>query len=100
MIGSEDDVVIGRDGKPAIGLDLGVELTGCPAGIAQSKEAVTWTLPLADRTQDLERGGDGHVVVHDEGRILTVIRGVQYKAAARFDGTAEVNRARVDDAAR
>ena len=61
---------------------------------------MAWTLPLADRTQDLERGGDGYVLVHDEGRILAVIRRVQYKAPARFDGTAEMNGARVDDAAR
>ena len=34
LVRIEDDLVISYDGQPAVGLDLGIELAGCPASVA------------------------------------------------------------------
>jgi len=65
VVGIENDRVVGRDRKPAIGLDLGIELTRGPPGIAKGKQAPARTPALPDRAQDIEGGGEGDIVVDD-----------------------------------
>src|SRR4029077_293297 len=57
VVAGEDNVGVGGNGKPAIGLDLGVELTGRPAGIAKGEEALARPSAFADRAQNLQSGG-------------------------------------------
>src|SRR4051794_5732581 len=77
---------------PAIRLDLGFDLAGPPASIAQSKNGSVRTLPFADGAQDVERGGERYIRRDWQRRVLAfVFSTVEDEAAARLDGTSEEN---------
>src|SRR6516164_10344512 len=80
VIGSEHDLVICGDRKPAIGLNLGVELTGCPAGIAQGEEALARPPILADCAQHLERSRYRNIAADMESGLLAIVGRVEHKA--------------------
>ncbi len=44
----EDQAAVGFDIEPAIGLDLGIELTRTPAGVAQGHQALLRSQPHGD----------------------------------------------------
>src|SRR6516162_4021027 len=51
-LGIEEDGLVGRCGEPAIGLDLGIELTGAPAGISEREQTLARAGAAGDVAQD------------------------------------------------
>jgi len=100
VIGREHDIVVRGDGKPAIGLDFSVELTWCPAGIAEGEEALTRTLIFADSAQDLKARRDRYIAVDMESRLLAIVGRVEHKTSACFDRASKMHRMQIDDSAR
>src|SRR4029077_3737105 len=84
VIGSKHNLVIRRYTKPAISLDLGIELTWRPAGIAERKKALLRPLIPADRAQDLKRRRYVNIAVNSEGRLFLIVGCVEHKASTRF----------------
>ena len=80
-----------RDAEPAIGLHLGVELAGAPAGIAQRQQALLRPAALADGAQNFERRGERDVAAHHQRAVLDVIGGMQHEAAPGLDRAAEMD---------
>ena len=91
VVPAEHDVVVGRDGEPAIGLDLGIELPRPPAGIAQREEAAGRPVAAADGAQDVEGRGQRELAAHHQRAGLDVIGRMEDEAAARLDRAAEMN---------
>ena len=60
--GVEEQILVGRGGEPAIGLDLGIELAGAPAGIAQRQQALARAAAAGDGAQDVEAGGQRDIL--------------------------------------
>src|SRR6516162_5105643 len=100
VIESEHDIVICSDRKPAIGLDFGVELTWCPAGIAEGEEALARTLISADGAQDLKARCDRKIAVDMESGLLAIVGRVEHKTSACFDRASKMHRMRIGDSAR
>ena len=97
VVGVEHDVVIGGDREPAIGLDLGIELARRPAGIAEREQAAARPppLPIARRMSSVAVIAISPPTT--SVAFLAVIGGVQHKAAAGLDRTAEMHRARLGE---
>src|SRR6204780_845402 len=91
LVRAEHDVFVGVDAEPAIGLQLGVELAGTPAGIAQRQQAFLRPAALADGAQNLERGGERDIAAHHQRAVLDVIGGMQHETAPDLDRAAEMD---------
>jgi hypothetical protein len=78
----QDDLIVGLDGQPPIGLHFGVKLTRGPAGVAEGEEASLWPLPLADGSQHLEGSSHRDIAVDMQCGFLAIVGRVQNKAAA------------------
>src|SRR6516162_5447902 len=100
VIGSEHDIVIRGDRKPSIGLNLGVKLTWCPAGIAEGEEALAGPLIFADGAQDLKGRRDGNIAVDMESGVLAIVGRVEHKTSACFDRASEMHRTYIGESAR
>jgi hypothetical protein len=90
-IRSKNQIVVGLNGEPAIGLDFLVELTRRPACIAQREQAAVGPVAVGHGLEDIDGCGQRHIVVNDQRRILDVIRRMQDKTAAGFHRATEMN---------
>ena len=88
----EHDLRVGRRQEPAIALDLGVELAGVPAGIAQRQHAALGPGAGRDRAQHVDRGGEREPLVDHHRAVLDIVRRMQDEAAARLDRAADMDR--------
>src|SRR5690554_5052927 len=61
---SENQRLVGREGQPAVVLDFLVELSRSPARIAQRQQALPRPLPFSDVAQDVDGGGQSHLLAH------------------------------------
>src|SRR5713101_169450 len=96
----EEDFLVGGNMQPAILLQFTVELVRSPAGIAEGEQAPARSLAAPDGAQDLERRREREIVADDERFRFRIVRRMQNKTAARFDGATEVNPRRFGEPAR
>src|SRR5487761_87647 len=91
VLGVEHDLLVRGDAQPAVRLDLGIELAGSPAGIAQRQQAAFGSAAAADGAQDFERGGERDVAADDQRAVLDIIGRVQHETPSGLDRTAEMD---------
>ncbi len=87
----EDEVLVGGDAQPAVGLNLGIELAGTPAGVTERQKASLRSGAAANRAQDLERRSERDVAGDDQRAVLDIIRRMQDESAAGLDRPAEMD---------
>ena len=96
-VGIEDQVGVGRAVEPAVGLDLALELTRRPAGIAEREDGAVGAAAGGDGLEDVDRRREADAVFDRQRRIVDEIVGaVQHEAAPGLDRAADVNRQRSD----
>ena len=95
VVQTEYQVAVGGHQKPAIVLQLLVELAGSPAGIAQGEHALCRPLAGGDHPQDVDGRGERDVVVDEQGEVLSVVGAVQDEAAAGIHRPTEMDRHRL-----
>src|SRR5262245_50715128 len=82
----EDQLGIGAAVQPAVLIDLGFELTGSPAGVAERQNRPLRAFAARNRLEDVERGGETDAFVDRERRVLDEeVAGMQHEAAAGLD---------------
>src|SRR6185437_7421555 len=86
---AEDQVLIGGAMQPAVLLDLLLELTRRPAGIAKREDRVVRPGAAGNRLEDVERRGQADAVVDRQRRVLDEEIGrMQHEAASGLDRAA------------
>ena len=80
--------------QPAVVLDLGLELAGRPARVAERQHGPVGTLALGDGAQDVDRRGQRDAVVDRQRRIVDEVIGrMEHEAAPGLDRAALDHRA-------
>ena len=88
----EQQIGVGRAVQPAVGLDLALELTRPPAGIAERQDRPVRALAAGDGLEDVDGGRQRHAVVDRQRRIGHVVVGaVQHEAAPGLDRAADMH---------
>src|ERR1700730_3071778 len=72
-VGAENKISIGAAVQPAIILNLGLELPGRPARIAERPQSAPRAVAFRDRLEDVKRRGEADAVIDRQGRILDEI---------------------------
>src|SRR5262249_9853188 len=86
---AEDQLAIGRAMQPAVMLDLVLELSRFPAGVAEREDRALGSLPAGDRLEDVERRREADALVDRQGRVLDEeIARMQHEAALGIDRAA------------
>src|SRR5580700_5467274 len=85
-VAAEDQIRVGAAMQPSVFLDLGLELSGSPSGIAERQQRAVGAVAFGDRLEDIEGGGEADAVVDGKRRVLDEeVAGMQHETAARLD---------------
>src|SRR6185369_200120 len=87
----EYEPLVGGGDAPRAGRHLEVELTGAPAGIAQTEHRPARAGAGGDRLEDPRIVGDREVIVKQGRALARPVRRVQDEAAALVDGASVVD---------
>src|SRR5438552_13123326 len=91
-IAVEDHLRRCRAVQPAVRLDLGLELSGGPAGIAEGEHGILRAGTARDGLEDFQRRGEADMLVDRQRRALyEIIRAVQDESAPGLYGAAAVD---------
>src|SRR5690606_1220217 len=88
---AENERFVGFQRQPTVLLDLSIELTSPPAGVPKGQKTAPRPLTRRHVPENVDRCGQGDLVVHPQGRFLEVIRRVEHKSSGRLYRPTEMN---------
>src|SRR5688572_10754907 len=84
-VAAVEQLVIAGRGEPAVAAQFLLELSGAPAGIAQSRQPVGGAPPLGDGPEDVEGRREAPAAGHLDRLVAAPVGRVENEAALRLD---------------